>query len=124
MTNVTLGSRGPVTGAADTSTHNPGNWTIAFTPDIINVNVSQFEVYKMVVSGANDTTFNVYVDNYLWDVGVYGTLNSWDPTQPLILRPGQTLYFCYSDPTTDDTPPVCTIWLRYDTAFVSGRAVP
>lgn len=115
MTNVTLGSRGPVTGAVDTTTFNPGNWTVAFTPDIINVNVPQFEVYKMVVAGASDTTFNVYVDNYLWDVGIYGTLNSWDPTQPLIMRPGQSLYFCYSDPVTDETPPVCTIWVRYNT---------
>jgi hypothetical protein len=124
MTLVTLGSRGPVTGAADTTTKNTGNWTIAFTPDIINVNVPQFEVYKMVVKGANATTFNVYVDNYLWDVGIYGALNSWDPTQPLILRPGQSLFFAYSDPITDDNPPVATIWLRYDTAFVSGRPVP
>jgi hypothetical protein len=124
MTNVTLGSRGPVTGATDTSTKNPGNWTIAFTPDIINVNVPQFEVYKMIVKGAPNTTFTVYVDNYVWDVGIYGTLNSWDPTQPLILRPGQTLYFAYSDPTTDSNPPVATIWLRYDTAFVSGKPVP
>jgi len=124
MTLVTLGSRGPVTGAADTTTFNPGNWTIPFTPDIINVNVPQFEVYKMVVSGADDTTFNVYVDNFLWDVGIYGTLNSWDPQQPLILRPGASLYFAYSDPVTDGTPPVATIWLRYDTAFLSGRPVP
>jgi len=115
MALVTLGSRGPVTGAADTTTKNPGNWTIAFTPDVINVNVPQFEVYKMVVSGAEDTTFNVYVDSWLWDVGIYGALNSWDPTQPLILRPGQALYFAYSDPVTDGTPPVATIWIRYNT---------
>lgn len=124
MTLVTLGSRGPVKGAKDTTNFNPNNWTVAFTPDIINVNVSQFEVYKMVVKGAANTTFNVYVDNFLWDVGIYGTLNSWDPVQPLILRPGQNLYFAYSDPTSDNTPPTCTIWLRYDTAFISGRPVP
>jgi|ERR1700683_2117687 hypothetical protein len=115
MTLVTLGSRGPVTGAADTTTKNPGNWTIAFTPDIINVNVPQFEIYKMIVKGAQSTTFSVYVDNFLWDVGVYGTLNSWDPVQPLIMRPGQGLYFAYSDPTSDGTPPVATIWVRYNT---------
>lgn len=124
MTLVTLGSRGPIKGAADTTTKNPGNWTVAFTPDIINVNIANFEIYKMVVSGAANTTFSVYVDNFLWDVGIYGTLNSWDPQQPLIMRPGQALYFAYSDPTSDNTPPSATIWLRYDTAFVSGRAVP
>lgn len=123
MTLVTLGSRGPVTGAADTTTLNPGNWTIAFTPQILNVNVPQFEVYKMIVSGAQNTTFDVYVDLHQWDVGIYGTLNSWDPEQPLVMRPGETLYFMYSDADTDDTPPVATIWLRYNTDFLKGNLV-
>jgi hypothetical protein len=126
MTYVTLGSRGPVTGTPDTSGKNPGNWTIAFDPDTINVNISQFEVYKMVVksAAAGVPTFDVYVDTFQWDTGIYGTRNSWDPVQPLILRPGQYLYFCYSDPDTDGTPPTATIWLRYDTSFVKGAAIP
>jgi hypothetical protein len=114
MPYVTLGARGPVTGKLDTSGHNPGNWTAAFTPDILTINTSQFEVYKIVLAGANNTTFNVFVDTWQWDTGIYGTLNSWDPSQPLIMRPGQTLYFCYSDAVADNTPPVVTIWLRYD----------
>lgn len=124
MTLVTLGSRGPVTGTIDRTGLNPGNWTIAFTPAIISVNVANFEIYKMIVSGASNTTFNVYVDNKLWDVGIYGTLNSWDPQQPLIMRPGQELDFAYSDAVTDNTPPVATIWIRYDTNFVKGGAIP
>jgi hypothetical protein len=124
MTLITLGARGPVTGKLDTTTLNPGNWTIAFTPDILDVNVPNFEVYKMVVAGANNTTFNVYVDLKQWDVGIYGTLNSWDPMQPLIMRPGETLYFMYSDPVSDNTPPVATVWVRYDTNFIRGRAIP
>lgn len=123
MAGILLGVRGPVTGKADTSGHNPGNWTVAFTPDLINVNVSQFEVYKMIVSGAVGTTFNVFVDNFLWDVGIYGTLNSWDPLQVLILRPGQSLYFCYSDPTSDNSPPQATIWLRYDATLATIGAI-
>ena len=124
MTLITLGARGPVTGKLDTTTLNPGNWTIAFTPDIFNVNVPNFEVYKMVVAGANNTTFNVYVDLKQWDVGIYGTLNSWDPMQPLIMRPGETLYFMYSDAVSDNTPPVATVWVRYDTNFIKDRAIP
>jgi hypothetical protein len=114
LSNVSLGARGPVKGATDNSGHNPGNWTIAFTPAQLNVNVPQFEVYKMIVAGATNTTFNVFVDFYQWDTGVYGQQNAWDPQQPLILQPGQTLYFCYSDPVTDNAPPTATIWLRYD----------
>lgn len=114
MPNVTLGARGPVSGVADTTGNNPGKWTITFDPNILNITVSQFEVYKMIVKGANNTTFDVYVDAHQWDTAIYGTKNSWDPQQPLIMRPGETLYFYYSDPTTDNTPPVATIWLRYD----------
>lgn len=114
MPYVTLGARGPVTGKLDTSGHNPGNWTVAFPADILSVNTSQYEVYKMIVQGAPSSTFNVFVDTWQWDTAVYGTQNSWDPSQPLIMRPGQTLYFCYSDPVSDKTPPVATIWLRYD----------
>jgi hypothetical protein len=124
MTLVTLGARGPITGEPDTTTLNPGNWTIAFTPDILNVNIANFEVYKMVVAGAQSTTFNVFVDLKQWDVGIYGTLNSWDPQQPLIMRPGETLYFMYSNPYADSPAPVATIWLRYDTNFVKGGAIP
>jgi hypothetical protein len=115
MTLVTLGSRGPVTGKLDTTGLNSGNWTVAFPADLIDVNIPQFHVYKMIVSGAQNTTFNVYVDGKLWDVGIYGTLNSWDPSQTLVMRPGESLFFAYSDPVSDATPPVVTIWLRYDT---------
>lgn len=114
MSYVTLGKRGKITGVKDPTGLNQGNWTIVFSPDIINVNLSQFEVYKMIVTGAANTTFDVYVDNSQWDTAVYGTRNSWDPMQPLIMRPGENLYFLYSDPVTDGTPPTATIWLRYD----------
>lgn len=120
MANVTLGSRGPVTGKLDVTGLNPGNWTVQFPPSVINVNIPNFEVYKIIVSGAANTTFNVFVDGKLWDVGIYGTLNSWDPQQPLIMRPGEELDFCYSDAATDGTPPVVTIWLRYNTDIIKA----
>jgi hypothetical protein len=73
-----------------------------------------YEVYKMVVHGAPGSNFNVYVDNNLWDSSIAGDDNSWDPNEPLQMRPGETLYFFYSDFTSDLTPPTATIWLRYD----------
>jgi len=114
---VDLGPRGPVTGTKDQSGLNPGNWTIAFTPDVLSCNVPQFEVYKMVVQGASNTTFNVFREMKQWDLAIFGERNSWDPVQPLILIPGQSLYFCYSDPITDLTPPNATIWLRYNASL-------
>lgn len=119
MSYVTLGSRGPQFGTLDNTGLNPGNWTVAFTPAIVNVQLSQFEVYKIVVLCKKPTlvTFNVFVDTFQWDTGVYGNQNSWDPTQPLIMRPGQSLNFTYSNPATDGFPPTVWIWLRYDPAI-------
>lgn len=119
---IPLGTRGPVIGTLDNSGHNPGNWTIAFTPNLLTVNVSYFEVYKMIVQGASGTTFNVFVDLMQWDTAVYGTQNSWDPMQPLLMKPGENLYFCYSDAVSDLTPPIATIWLRYDPAIQPAGA--
>lgn len=109
----TLGPR-TAKGAADQTGNNSGNWTVVFDPATLNVNVAEFEVYHMVVLGAPGSTFNVYVDSHQWDTNVFGTQNSWDPSQPLIMRPGETLYFYYSDPITDNNPPVVTVHLRYN----------
>jgi hypothetical protein len=113
----TLGSRSAV-GAADTTGQNKGNWTVQFAPKDLAVTVTEFEVYKIVVTGAAQTaTFNVYVDAQQWDTAVYGTNNSWDPSQPLIVRYGQTIYFYYSSASTDGSQPKVTIWLRHEVAL-------
>jgi hypothetical protein len=111
-----LGKRGPVTGTVDTTGFNSGNWTIAFTPAIINCNVPELLIYKIQCQGALGATFNVYVENVEWDTNVFGTQNSWhdDAGDSLIMRPSETLSLCYSDPISDGTPPVATIFLRYD----------
>jgi hypothetical protein len=117
MPNQTLGSRS-ATGAADTTGQNTGNWTVQFPPNTINVQVTQFEVYKIVVTGAAQTaTFNVFVDAKQWDTSVYATNNSWDPSQPLLMRFGETLYFFYSTVSSDGHQPTVTIWLRHDVAL-------
>jgi hypothetical protein len=113
MAYTTLGSRAK-TGTADTTGNNKGNWTVTFAPGDINVTQTEFEVYKIVVTGAAPSaTFNVFVDAQQWDTAVYGTNNSWDPQQPLVMRSGQYLYFYYSSAATDGSTPKVTIWLRY-----------
>jgi hypothetical protein len=116
MSYIELGARGPVTGVTDMTGRNPGNWTIALDPAILSVSteIRYFEVYKMIVHGAPGSTFDVYVENHLWDTAVFGFQNSWDPIQPLKMQNGQTLYFQYSDPTSDGLAPNVTVWLRYD----------
>lgn len=110
-----LGKRGPVTGAADTSGLNPGNWTIAFTPAILDTQVPELLVYKIQISGAIGSSFDVYIENAKHDVGVFGNVNSWfDDSDQLVIRPGETLFFCYDNPVSDGNAPVATIFLRYD----------
>ena len=117
MAYVTLGAR-TLLGAADTTGNNPGNWTVVFDPNAININEPFFECYKIVVTGAAQTaTFNVNVNVNQWDTAVYATNNSWDPAQPLLLRPGDTLYFYYSSASSDGKQPKITAWFRYDPAL-------
>lgn len=112
-TYVNLGSR-QVTGIADNTGRNEGNWTVTFSPDIINVNMPYCEVSHIVVNGAPGSQFSVWIDAQQWDTNQLGQNNSWDPAIPMPLRPGQYLYFFYSDATSDNSPPNVTIWLRYD----------
>lgn len=114
----TLGYR-TVKGAADTTGNNQGNWTVAFTPQVINVTVSDFEIYKLILGGAAQTaTFTVYIDNGKWDTNVYAAQNSWEPSSGLmLLRSGQTVYLYYSSASSDGSQPVVTAWFRYDVAL-------
>lgn len=113
-TYVPLGPRGPLTGKADNTGFNRGNWTVAFTPDVLNCNVPYFEVCHIVITGATGSTFSVYIDLHQWGAAQNGQINEWDPSVPITMMPGQTLYFYWSDPVTDNTPPTVQLWLRWD----------
>ncbi len=116
----TLGAR-TLKGKADTTGNNTGNWTIAFTPDVINVStqIPEFEVYKIVLKGAAQTaSFDLYIDVNLWDTNVYAAQNSWEPASGyLVLRAGQTMFFYYNSASSDGHQPQATIWLRHDPAL-------
>lgn len=116
----TLGFR-TATGVKDNTGRNTGNWTVTFDPQTINVQLTQFECYKIVIHGAPGSTFTVYIDQAQWDTSQRGDINSWDPTQPMPLNHGQYLYFFWSDAITDNNPPTVTIWLRYDRDLKPGE---
>jgi hypothetical protein len=118
---VPLGSRGPVTGIADETGFNPGNWTVVFDPATLNFNVPYCEVSHIVVKGAAGSTFEVFLDLAQWDISQQGYQNSWDPAVPLSVKPGQYIYFYWSDPITDNTPPIVTVWLRYDQDITANQ---
>src|SRR5215469_50362 len=110
-TYIELGSRF-LKGAADTTQNNTGNWTVTFDKSVFTTEMPQYELYHIVLHGAAGSSFNVFIDNREYDTNVAGDQNSWNPPQPMILRPGQTVYFYWSDPTSDNTPPRVTVYLR------------
>lgn len=112
-TYVPLGSR-KITGGPDNTDLNPGNWTVVIDPATLNVNVPYYEVAHITVNGAVGSSFSVYIDGQLWDTNQNGNQNSWDPQVALPMRPGQYIYFFWSDPVSDGIAPVVTVWLRYD----------
>lgn len=111
-----LGARGPITGTADNTGMNTGNWTIAVTPAILNFTVPEALIYKMNVQGALGSSFNISIEGKTHDVNVFGNQNSWydNADDSLVLRPTETLYLLYSNPIGDHMPPVAWVFLRYD----------
>jgi len=107
------GASGPLV-APDNTGRNTGNWTVTYDTDDLNCQLPYFEVCHIVINGASGSSFTMWIDNYQWDSNQNGFSNSWDPSVPMPLRPGQSLYFFWSDPANDGTPPTVTIWLRYD----------
>lgn len=122
-TYVSLGTRGPLTGAADVTGNNTGKWTVAFTPAILAFTVPQIEIYKIACTGAPGTFFNVYVEFHQWAANVYGVQNEWeDSNSNLLVRPGESVYFYWSDGVSDNTPPVVTLWIRFDQDLAPNKA--
>lgn len=111
-----LGPR-PVTAAKDTSGLNPGNWTAVLNDTIINVTVSEYEMYHMYIKSpllvGVQTTAQVLLNNYFWDATLVGQLNSWDPSQPMLMQPGDVLYVLFNVPVATTPAPTVTCWFRY-----------
>lgn len=108
---------GPRAGTGFADPNNPtgaGNWTVSFPASVLTVQVPLFEVYHIAVNGPGGYIL-VYRNEDFWDTTNYGGQNSWDPQQPLLVRPGDGLTFYWSIGT--GTAPVMTLWLRHNTGI-------
>lgn len=109
---------------ADNTLQNAGNWTNPFTSDVININVPYFEchhIYVANVPAGASATIRIGTRNYSFTQPFGGS--EWDPAQPMLLNPGQDVFFFWTA-TATGTPPTVTMWFRYDSSIpVNAAAV-
>jgi hypothetical protein len=114
----TLGAR-PVQARADTTGLNTGNWTAVLDGQVITSTVPVFELYHIYLTAPTltgaPTTATVMLNLMHWDITLIGQANSWDPSQPMLLQPGDTLFVMFNVPVTTTPPPTVTGWFRYQT---------
>jgi hypothetical protein len=97
-------------GALDpTNPYVAGAWTVAFTPRVLGYS-DDFEVYHIVVNGPSGSSFKIYIDTTFYDNVQVGDINSWDPSQPMYVTRGRTIFFYYNVTTTP--APSVTIFCR------------
>jgi len=115
-----LGSALPLPATLDNTGFNPGNFTNAFTSDKINIRIANFECYHMVVTNApfgGAATVQIGTRPYSFTQPFGGS--EWDPQQPMLLNPGQDVYFLWNVAVAGFTgpPPLVTMYFRYDPAL-------
>lgn len=117
MRYMTLGSR-PVKAVNDTTGMNSGNYTCVFDDSVINASTPVFEMYHMYLEAPSlvgmSTTAKVVLNTGSWDATLLGQLNSWDPSQPMLMTPGDTLYILFNVPVPNAKVPIATAWFRVE----------
>jgi hypothetical protein len=87
-----------------------GNYTAQFAPKDLNFTVPLAEVHHIAIDGPGGY-IKVYINEDFWDTCSYGGQNSWDPSQPMLIRPGDIVSFYWS--VASGGAPQVTIWLRH-----------
>lgn len=115
---IPLGYR-PVNAAADTTGQNAGNWTAVFESTVMRIQQPVFECYHLYVKSpalvGQSTTADMLLNGGFWETTLIGQRNSWDPNQPLLMTPGDTMYVFFNVPTSTTPAPIVYAWFRYET---------
>jgi len=114
-----LGPTALLKATIDKTLRNPGNWTIVAGPQALNCKVAQAEVYQISIDGPVGSSLVLYRNTVRWNVVLQGWANTYDPTQALYIRPGDSLYFFWSSIAAPT--PTATVWLRYDTDLLENK---
>ena len=100
---------GQASETATTSIFNPyilGGYVVKFGPQQIGISIGDFECYHIVISGPAGSSFQIYIGDKFYDFVQNGDINSWDPSQPMKLAYGNTVYFYWSVGTGTPIPTV------------------
>lgn len=100
---------------------NAGNYTTVFDLKNLKVQVPTFECYHLYVSAPGGASFQIFINNGQWDNQLLGQANAWDAVQPMLLRPGDTIFFYWNVAVPSTPVPSVTAWFRYDTSFNTRR---
>lgn len=114
--------------AADTTGLNPGNWTTAFTTNVLGTMPAIWEWYRGVVGAQQrgqtitPAPCDIRVNQlkpvtFTFPVG--GSVFS--PPQPPIFRQGDELWFFWQLAATVTPAPYVTLFLRYDASLPANR---
>jgi hypothetical protein len=107
-----LGSRIART-AIDNTGRNPygnGLWVGTVDPVIWVYGTNPFEIYHISVRGPVGSTLEVWIDQTFYSATPRGDINEYDPTHPIQMNGGQTLYFFWN--VGGATSPLVTVWAR------------
>lgn len=119
MSYIPLGFR-TLPASADTTGLNPGNLTNSFSPQVLATTQQIIEVFHVVIATATPgQTFapspcTVYLNQHPYTFTYPAGGTEWDPQQPLEVRFGSQVDFCWGLASSATPVPVVTVWLRYD----------
>ena len=116
-----LGPTALLTATLDQTNNNPGNWTITVTPQILNCRVALAEIYQISIDGPIGSVMSLYRNTHVWNQVVQGWANNYDPTNPLYVRPGDSLFLYWHAPVIWKPTPTAKLWLRYDTELPENK---
>lgn len=118
-----LGPTHLLTATIDQTTRNAGNWTIVANPQDLNCKVALAEVHQISIDGPIGSAMTLCRNTRVWNQVVQGWANNYDPTNPLYIRPGDSLFFFWKAAAGVWLPvPTATIWLRYDLDLPENQA--
>ena len=123
------GSPVSVPSAADTTGVNGGQLTAAFTTNILGTMPAVFEWYRAIIATSTPgglftpAPASIYLNlrkpvTFTYPVG--GT--EWDPSQPILMRQGDELFFFWQLASGSTPVPVVTCFFRYDTTIPANRS--